>query len=134
MYLEIGNKLFLRRNAETRAGLFMNAKEWQVESRKVQEIWFLQSPSLVLGPIRSPIQWIPQTLSSEVKQPGHEADLLPSYSAEAKKVLRYDLSNTYGFMADKRTTFSKLKLTCQILYVVQTHLPTKRFGISSYMF
>jgi len=39
---------------------------------------------LTLEPAQPPIQWVPGTLSLEVKRPGREADHYPSYSAEVK--------------------------------------------------
>jgi hypothetical protein len=37
-----------------------------------------------LGPIQSPIRWVPWALSWGVKQPGHEADHSSPSSAEVK--------------------------------------------------
>jgi hypothetical protein len=39
----------------------------------------------VLGPTRSPIQWVPGALSQEVKLPGREADHPSPTRAEVKK-------------------------------------------------
>jgi hypothetical protein len=36
------------------------------------------------GPTQLPIQWVPGTLSPEVKRPGREADNSPAFSAEVK--------------------------------------------------
>jgi hypothetical protein len=38
-----------------------------------------------LGPTQPHIQWVPRALSLGVKWPGHEADHLPSSSAEVKE-------------------------------------------------
>jgi hypothetical protein len=38
-----------------------------------------------LGPTQPPIQWVPVTLSLDVKRPGREADHSPPSSAEVKE-------------------------------------------------
>jgi hypothetical protein len=38
-----------------------------------------------LEPTQPPIQWVQRALSLRVKQPGHEADHSPPYSAEVKE-------------------------------------------------
>jgi hypothetical protein len=42
-----------------------------------------------LGPTQPPLQWVPEALSPEVKQPGREADHSPPSSAEGKNAWRY---------------------------------------------
>jgi hypothetical protein len=48
---------------------------------------------------RPAIQWVPGTISSEVKWPGREADHSPSTSAETKKMWIYRSTPPYAFMA-----------------------------------
>jgi len=43
----------------------------------------------VLGPTQPPIQWVPGTLSLEVKWPGHEADHSPPPHAEVMNAWSY---------------------------------------------
>jgi hypothetical protein len=61
---------------------------------------FLSSTSSrpALGSTQTPIQWVPGTLSPEVKRPGREADQSPPTSAEFKKIRIYTLTPTYAFM------------------------------------
>jgi hypothetical protein len=42
-----------------------------------------------LRPTQPPIQWVPESLSLEVKQPGREADHLPPSNAEVKNAWCY---------------------------------------------
>jgi hypothetical protein len=49
------------------------------------EIFLFSTPSRpALGPTQPPIQWVSGAISSEVKQPGREADHSPQSSAEVK--------------------------------------------------
>jgi hypothetical protein len=68
----------------------------------------------VLGPTQPPIQWIPRTLSLEVRRPGHEADHTPTSSAEVKECVElYLLSpNTPSWRGAhlKRSTGTTLPL------------------------
>jgi len=52
----------------------------------------------VLGPTQLPIQWVPGSLSLEVKWPGHEADHSPPSSAEIKNVWSYTSIPPYILM------------------------------------
>jgi hypothetical protein len=45
---------------------------------------FSTASRLALGPTQPPIQWVPGTLSTGVKQLGHEADHSPPFSFEVK--------------------------------------------------
>jgi hypothetical protein len=51
-----------------------------------------------LGPSRSPVQWIPGSLSPEVGQPGRVANHSPPSSAEVKKAWGYTPLPQYAFM------------------------------------
>jgi hypothetical protein len=69
---------------------------WTIEvlgfdSRRRLEIFLFTTASRTdLGPTQPPIQWVPGTLSLEVKRPGREADHSPPSSAEVKEcVERY---------------------------------------------
>jgi hypothetical protein len=53
-------------------------------SSKEGIFFFLDASILALGPIHSPIQWIPGALSSGVMLLGREADHSPPPSAEVK--------------------------------------------------
>jgi hypothetical protein len=57
-----------------------------------------QSPLHVMRLIQPPIQWVPGTLSPEVKRPGHGADHSALTSAEAKKTGIYTFIASYVFM------------------------------------
>jgi hypothetical protein len=52
-----------------------------------------------LGPIRPPIEWVPEALSPGVKRPGREADHSPPTSAEVKKTWIYTSTPPYAFIA-----------------------------------
>jgi hypothetical protein len=52
-----------------------------------------------LGPAETPFQWIKKILSSEVQQPGLEADHSPPSSAEIKTAWSYISTPQYVFMA-----------------------------------
>jgi hypothetical protein len=52
-----------------------------------------------LEPIQTPIQWVPVTLSLEVKQPVREADHSPPSSTEDKNAWSYTSTPQYAFMA-----------------------------------
>jgi hypothetical protein len=60
---------------------------------------FLTSFRPVLRPTKPPIQWVPGTLSTEVKRRGHEADHSPPTSAEVKKIWIYTSTPPYAFVA-----------------------------------
>jgi hypothetical protein len=49
--------------------------------------------------LSAPIQWVPGTVSPEVKRPGREADHSPPTSAEVKKMWIYTSTPPYAFMA-----------------------------------
>jgi hypothetical protein len=56
-----------------------------LNSWKGQEIFlFSIATRPALGPTQTPIQWVPDTLSPQEKQPEREADYLPLASAEVK--------------------------------------------------
>jgi hypothetical protein len=50
------------------------------------------------GPTQPPIQWVPESLSSEVKQLGREADHLPPSSVEIENAWRCTYTLSYVFM------------------------------------
>jgi hypothetical protein len=52
-----------------------------------------------LWPTQPPIQWVPRTLSPEVKRPGREAYHSPPSSAEVKNARSYTSTPSYVFMA-----------------------------------
>jgi hypothetical protein len=52
-----------------------------------------------LGPTQPPTQRVPGSLSLGVKQPGHEADHSPPYSAKVKYGWSYASTPQYAFMA-----------------------------------
>jgi hypothetical protein len=66
---------------------------------RIKNILFSALSRLVLGPTQPPIQWVPGALSSEVKQPGREADHSPPASAKVKKLWIYTSTLPYTFMA-----------------------------------
>jgi hypothetical protein len=53
----------------------------------------------VLRLTQPPVQWVLGVLSPGVKQPGHEADLSPSTSAEIKNAWIYTSTPLYVFLA-----------------------------------
>jgi hypothetical protein len=55
----------------------------------VKNFLFCMSSRPAVGPIRPPIQWIPEALSLEVKRPRLEADYSPPVSAEVKEMWIY---------------------------------------------
>jgi hypothetical protein len=60
------------------------------ESRKGLGIFLFTTASRpALGPTRPSIQWVPGTLSFEIKRPGRKADHSPSPSAEVKNAWSY---------------------------------------------
>jgi hypothetical protein len=52
-----------------------------------------------LEPTQPPVQWVPETLSVEVKRPGREADNSPSSNAEVKECVELYPTPQYVFMA-----------------------------------
>jgi hypothetical protein len=52
----------------------------------------------VLGPTQTPIQWVPRTLTSEMKRSGREADHSSSSSGGIKNAWRYISTPPYVFM------------------------------------
>jgi len=52
-----------------------------------------------LQPKQPPVQWILGVLTLVIKQPGHEADYSPQFSAEIKNVWSYTSTIPYVFMA-----------------------------------
>jgi len=80
----------------------------------------------VLGPTQPPIQWIPRTLSLEVRRPGHEADHTPTSSAEVKECVElYLLSpNTPSWRGAhlKRSTGTTLPFIARLcVHRLQSH-------------
>jgi hypothetical protein len=59
---------------------------------------FISSPSRLV-PTQPPIQWVPEALSLEVKQPGREAGHLPPSTAAVKNAWIYTRLPSYAFMA-----------------------------------
>jgi hypothetical protein len=47
---------------------------------------FTATSRLVLTPTQPLVQWVPGALTPAIKQPGHEADHSPPFSAESKNV------------------------------------------------
>jgi hypothetical protein len=63
---------------------------------------FFRSPSRLhrfWGSAQPPIQWVPGTLSPEIKLPGREADHSPPSCAEVKSTWIYTSTPPYAFMA-----------------------------------
>jgi hypothetical protein len=60
---------------------------------------FSKAYRLVLETIQTPIQWVPGTLSMEVKWLGCEVDHLPPSNAEVNNELGYTSTPTYALMA-----------------------------------
>jgi len=70
------------------------------ESRQGLEISLFTTTSRpALRPIQPPIQWVPGTLTLEVKWPAREADLSYSSSAEVKNTWSYTCTPQYAFKA-----------------------------------
>jgi hypothetical protein len=60
------------------------------ESHQGLGIFLLTTASRpALGPTQPPVQWVQEALSLGVKRPGHEADHIPSSSAEVKNTWSY---------------------------------------------
>jgi hypothetical protein len=56
-----------------------------LDSRQGQNIFLCTTASRpALGPTQSPIQWVPEAVSSGLKPPGRKAGYLPPSSAEVK--------------------------------------------------
>jgi hypothetical protein len=60
---------------------------------------FSKSSRPALGSTKSPIQWVPRSLSPGVKRQGREADHSPPASAEVKKMWIFTSTSPYAFMA-----------------------------------
>jgi hypothetical protein len=79
-----------------RAGLPMC---WSSSPGRVKNFLFSTSSKPALGSTQPPIQWVPGSLSPEVKQPGRESDHSPAASAEIKNLWIYTFTPPYAFMA-----------------------------------
>jgi hypothetical protein len=89
------------------------------ESRRRLGIFLFTTVSTpALGPTKPPIQWIPGTLSLDVKRPGREADDSPQSSAEVKECVELCLHspNTLSWRGAQLKTGATLHL--------HLHLPT----------
>jgi hypothetical protein len=74
------------------------AKELEINSQQEQYIFlFFTASRLALAPTQSPIKWVLGALSQKVKQPGHEADHSPPFSAKVKNVWSYNSTLPYIF-------------------------------------
>jgi hypothetical protein len=80
---------------------------------KVKNFLFSTSSILALGPTHPPKQWVPGTLSPEVKRPRREADHSFPTSAEVKKMWTYTSTPPYALVIihrDKFTFFTFLRV------------------------
>jgi hypothetical protein len=80
--------------------------------RKLGIFLFTTASRTALGPSQSPIQWVPEALSSGVKLPGREADHSPPSSAEVKNVWHCTSIPQYAFM-----TWCSVKKAERQLYI-----------------
>jgi hypothetical protein len=65
---------------------------------RIKNFLFSTSSRSALGFTQPPIQRVPGALSSEVKQPGREADQSPPANVEIKKMWLYTSTPPYAFM------------------------------------
>jgi hypothetical protein len=88
------------------------------ESQQGLGIFLLTTASRsALGPTQPPIQWVPGSLSLDVKRPGRDADYSPPSSAEFKNAWSYTSTLEYAFMAwcsNKKSTGTNLLLTIDV--------------------
>jgi hypothetical protein len=75
---------------KSRDGSVGTAQGYGLDDRGSMVIFFFTTVSrTALGPIQSPIQWVPGALYLGVKRPGREADHPPLSSAEVMNAWRY---------------------------------------------
>jgi hypothetical protein len=92
------------------------------DSRQRQEIFVYTKASRPgLGPIQTPIQWVPGALSSWVKRPGRETDHSPPSSAEVRNggaipPIPHILSWHRAQLINHRNNFY---IFCLLLFVIQ---------------
>jgi len=80
-------------------------------------------PHRLLGLTQPPNQWIPESLSTETKRPGREADHSPPFSAEVKVELYFHSPNTplwCGAQLKKRVGILPY-LNFQVFLVIKLH-------------
>jgi hypothetical protein len=63
-----------------------------------------------LRPTQPPIQWVPGTLSPELKWPGREADHSPPTNAEVQKTWAYTSTPPYVLMALRSISYAQGQL------------------------
>jgi hypothetical protein len=93
------------RTQESRESVFRIATGYGLDDQGVgvrfavrgKNFYFSMSSRPVLRSTQPPIQWVPGTLSPEVKRQGHEADHSPPASTDVKKI--YTSTPPYAFMA-----------------------------------